>query len=95
MRGAGDTVRATGPVTVATGLPESDTVAVRFDVPATVGMPLTTQPLIVSPAGSVPAVGAQLYGAVPPAAPIVPMYGTPTVAPGKFVRVSVTAPCAG
>jgi len=42
-----------------------------FDVPAIVGVPLTVQPLIVSPAGSAPTTTVQTYGAVPPVTPIV------------------------
>jgi len=42
-----------------------------------------------NPAGSVPAVIAQVYGPVPPAATIGAVYGTPTVAPGNVVVVSV------
>jgi hypothetical protein len=57
---AGDTVRLTGPVIVETGLLESITLTTRFDVPGVVGMPLTMQPLITSPAGSVPEMIVQL-----------------------------------
>ncbi len=55
-RGAGRTVRLTGPVVVSTGLLESVAFTVRLAVPATVGVPLTTQPVSVNPAGKVPAV---------------------------------------
>ena len=58
--GAGRTVRLTGPVVVSTGLLESVGLTVRFAVPATVGVPLTTHPEIPRPAGSVPAVIAQV-----------------------------------
>jgi hypothetical protein len=44
---------------VAVGLLESVAFTVRFAVPAVVGVPLTTQPLSVNPAGKTPAVIAQ------------------------------------
>jgi hypothetical protein len=53
---AGRTLSVTGPVVVATGLLESVALTVRVAVPAVVGVPLTTQPVSVSPAGRVPAV---------------------------------------
>ena len=56
---AGKTVRLTGPVVVSTVLLESVALTVRFTVPATVGVPLTTQPETARPAGNVPAVIAQ------------------------------------
>jgi hypothetical protein len=68
---AGRTVRLTGPVVVSVGLPESVAFTVRLTVPATVGVPLTTQPVSVSPAGRVPAVSVHAYGAVPPDTPMV------------------------
>ena len=79
-----------GPETVFVGLLESVTVTVRFEVPAAVGVPPTVQPLNVRPAGSVPELIEQLYGVVPPLAPIVAEYVTPTVPPGS-VLVSVNA----
>jgi hypothetical protein len=57
---AGSTVNPTGPVTVSTGLPASVALTDRVTEPATVGVPLTTQPLIDKPAGSVPAMMVQL-----------------------------------
>jgi hypothetical protein len=64
----------TGPVVVPVGLLESVAFTVTVDAPAVVGVPLTTQLLArANPAGSVPAVKAQLYGAVPPLTPIVPL----------------------
>jgi hypothetical protein len=53
-----------------TGVPESVTVMVNFDVPARVGLPLIT-PVALSrrrPRGSDPAVTDQVYGVVPPVA---------------------------
>jgi hypothetical protein len=59
--GAGAIVRLTGPLVVAVGLAESVAFTVRFAVPATVGVPLTTQPPpSESPAGSVPEVIVQV-----------------------------------
>jgi hypothetical protein len=84
-------VMLSGPLVVSTGLPESVAFTVTVDVPAVVGVPLTTQPLSDNPAGSVPAVTAQAYGEVPPATPMVAVYGTPTVAPGSVAKVSVRA----
>jgi hypothetical protein len=49
-----------GPVVVCTGLPESFTFTVTVELPAVVGVPLTVQPLRLSPAGKVPAVMVQL-----------------------------------
>ena len=79
-----------GPETVFTGLLESVTITVRLEVPGAVGVPLTVQPLSVRPAGSVPDVIEQLYGVVPPLAPIVALYTTPTVPSGSEL-VSVNA----
>jgi hypothetical protein len=70
--GAGTIVTVTGPLAVSMGLPASVAFTTRFDVPATVGVPLTTQPApSVRPAGSAPDVIEQLYGDVPPATPMV------------------------
>ena len=57
---AGRTVNPTGPVVVSTGLPESVALTVSVTDPATVGVPLTMQPVIDRPAGNVPAVSVQL-----------------------------------
>ena len=48
-------------------------------------MPVIVQLFAVSvrPAGNTPAMIVQEYGAVPPVTPIVPVYGTPIVAPGN------------
>jgi hypothetical protein len=51
---AGLIVMLTGPVVEFFGLLESVAVIVRFEVPATVGVPLTRQPVMVRPAGKVP-----------------------------------------
>jgi hypothetical protein len=53
---AGKTVKLTGPVIVSMGLLESVAFTVKLAVPATVGVPLTTQPEIERPAGRMPAV---------------------------------------
>ena len=59
--GAASTVRPTGPVVVCAGVAESVALTVRFTVPATVGVPLTTQAAPrVRPAGRVPATMVQL-----------------------------------
>ena len=42
-RGAGDTVMLSGPVTVSTGVLESVAFTCAVEVPAVVGVPLTTQ----------------------------------------------------
>ena len=60
-----------GPETVFVGLLASVTVTVKFEVPTAVGVPLMTHPASESPAGSVPVVIEQLYGVVPPLAPMV------------------------
>ena len=64
------------------GEPESVTLTVTVELPETVGVPLTVQPFTVSPAGNDPVI-VQLYGVTPPLAPIVALYGTPTVPPGS------------
>jgi len=51
------------------GLPESVTLTVISDEPAVVGVPLTVQPVRLSPAGNAP-VMEQEYGVTPPVAPI-------------------------
>jgi hypothetical protein len=87
---AGATVMLSGPVTVSEGLLESVAFTCRVEVPAVVGVPLTTQLADkLRPAGSVPPVCRQVYGAVPPDTPMVAVYGTPTVAPGSVDNVSV------
>jgi hypothetical protein len=60
-----------GPVVDWVGDSESVTFTVMVELPAAVGVPLTAQPLMLKPAGSVPAVMVQLYGDVPPLTPIV------------------------
>ena len=52
-------VRLSGPVTLCFGFDESVAVTVRFEVPAVVGVPLTTHPVNDSPAGRTPPVIAQ------------------------------------
>jgi len=65
---------------------------IRFDIPATVGVPLTVHPVSANPIGSTPVVTAQLYGPVPPLTPIVPVYGVPTVPFGRLTEVRVSYP---
>jgi hypothetical protein len=61
-----------GPVVVSAGLLESVALTVMVEVPAVVGVPLTTQAADkVSPGGKLPAVCWQVYGAVPPTTPMV------------------------
>ena len=100
MPGAGDVivrdpdgliVILTGPVVEFFGLLESVAVMVRFEVPATVGVPLTRQPVMVKPAGKVPPTTKQVYGAVPPVTPMGALYGTFTVPFGKVEIVSINA----
>lgn len=89
---AGAIVMLTVPIADCAGLPESVTFTVTVEVPAVVGVPVTAQFVPrVRPAGSVPAVIEQLYGEVPPLAPIVAEYGVPTVPPGSVPVVMVTA----
>jgi hypothetical protein len=58
---AGATVIPSGPVTVSTAVLESVAFTSRVEVPAVVGVPLTTQAADkVSPAGSVPPVCRQV-----------------------------------
>ena len=84
------TVIVTGPVVVAAGLLESVALMVTTTAPAAVGVPLTTQfAARVNPVGKDPAVLVQVYGALPPLTPIVPLYGWPTLAFGGGERVSV------
>jgi hypothetical protein len=72
VRGAAETVMLSGPVTVSTGVLESVAFTCAVEVPAVVGVPLTTQPADkVSPIGSVPPARLQAYGAVPPDTPMV------------------------
>jgi hypothetical protein len=71
LAAAGLIVRLTGPVTVSCDVLESVAFTVRWTVPATVGVPLTRQPVSFRPVGSVPLVMMQEYGAVPPLTPMV------------------------
>ena len=59
-------VMVSGLLAVCTGLLESVAFAWKVEVPAAVGVPLTTQPVSVRPAGSVPLTSEHAYGAVPP-----------------------------
>lgn len=60
-----------GAETFFVGLLESVTETVTLAVPGAVGVPLTTQPVSVRPAGNVPEEMEQLYGVVPPVAVMV------------------------
>ena len=86
----GDTVNVTGPDPVFCTVLESVAPTVNWLVSRVVGVPVIAQlfAVSVSPVGNTPAVIVQAYGAVPPVTPIVPVYGTPIVAPG-----SVAATC--
>jgi hypothetical protein len=86
---AGLITNVTGPVVVFCGLLVSVAFTVSVVVLAVVGVPLIVQFAIVKPAGSVPAVIVQAYGAVPPETPISPLYGTFTVPAGGDVSVNV------
>jgi hypothetical protein len=83
-------VMLSGPETVLVGLLASVTVTVKLEVPTVVGVPPMTQPVSVRPAGRVPVLIEQLYGVVPPLAPMVALYTTPTV-PSGSVLFSVSA----
>lgn len=61
------------PVTVTGVAEESEALIVSEEVTAVVGMPLKVHPFRVSPAGTVPPASEQVYGAVPPRTPIVPL----------------------
>ena len=53
---------------------ESVACTVSVEEPAVVGVPVSLQSLFrLNPAGTVPATRVQVYGAVPPATPIVPL----------------------
>ena len=88
----GSIVRLTGPLTLCCGFDASVAWMVMSEVPAVVGVPLTVQPVSVRPAGKVPFVTVQAYGAVPPVMPIVPVYATPTMPFGRLANVSVKFP---
>jgi hypothetical protein len=67
-----------------TGELESVTFTVNEAVPAVVGVPLTTPPLLsVNPVGNAPEMTDQLYGLVPPLAAGVAAYTACTVPEGK------------
>jgi hypothetical protein len=68
---AGLITMVSGPDVVCVGEPASVTFTVTVELPAVVGVPLTVHPLMLSPAGNVPDVITQLYGDVPPLAPMV------------------------
>lgn len=69
---AGLTTRFTWLLVLSAGVAESVAFTVTVEVPDTVGVPLTMQlEAKVRPAGKVPAVTEQVYGAVPPVTPSV------------------------
>src|SRR5215510_13854532 len=61
----------------------------KLNAPCLVGVPLIVAPVRDSPSGRAPDI-VQLYGGVPPLAPSVKLYGTPTVAAGAEVVVSAS-----
>ena len=82
-------------VALSAGLALSETPTVKLAVPDPVGVPEMT-PLDgpnVSPMGKLPCVTAQVYGAIPPAALSVALYGMPDFPSGngndEVVMVSV------
>ncbi len=83
-----------GPVAAVTGFEESVTRMTGVLVPAMVGVPVTAQPAPKArPAGNDPETMPQVYGAVPPAAPTVELYGVPTVPFGSCeVVIATVAP---
>src|SRR5579872_2103275 len=74
-------------VAVADTLLASVTLTVKLDVPAAVGVPESTpvEALSVIPAGSVPLLTDQVYGAVPPLTVSVNEYAAPTSPDGGAV----------
>jgi len=71
--GAALTVTTTVPVVDAAGELESVALMVSAETPAVVGVPESEQLVRVRPAGTVPLLSVQVYGAVPPETPIVPL----------------------
>lgn len=71
VNAAGLITMVSGPVVDCAGDSESVTFTVTVELPAVVGVPLTVQPLMLRPAGSVPDVIVQLYGELPPLTPMV------------------------
>jgi len=87
-RVAGEMMMVSTALTFCAGLPESVTFTVTIELPAIVGVPLTTHPVRERPLGNVP-VMEQVYGELPPLAVIVALYATPTVPFGSvLVRFS-------
>jgi hypothetical protein len=73
-------------LTFCAGDPASVTFTVTIELPAVVGVPLTTHAASERPAGNAPVIE-QLYGEDPPLAVIVAPYATPTMPFGSvFVR---------
>jgi hypothetical protein len=67
-------VIVTGLLLVLAGFAESVALTVMVEVPAVVGVPVSEQLLFrVSPAGSDPVTNVQVYGAVPPVTPMLPV----------------------
>src|SRR5260370_14823999 len=90
-RGAGLTAMLSCFVAVRAGLPESATWTVKVDVPAAVGVPEITPPLLrLKPLGSVPEAKLHVRAPAPPLACRVTEYAAPTV-PAVRREVVVTA----
>ena len=68
---------------VAEPAPLSDTLTVKLDGPAAIGVPEIVPPVRLSPAGSEPLATDQVYGGVPPVAFSGCEYATPTVPGGN------------
>lgn len=73
VEGAEFTTAMTSAVVELAGELESNALMERVNDPAVVGVPLRVQPFSVNPAGAEPLASAQVYGAVPPLTPIVPV----------------------
>jgi hypothetical protein len=88
---AGSIVREKGFESV----PPPDTVTVKLDGPAVVGVPLKTPAVLrLSPAGGLPAVTDQIKGGVPPVAVNVWLYAVPTVPAGSGLAVVIVGAAA-
>ena len=93
--GAGLIVMLSGPVTVLAGFPESVAFTMTVAVPAVVGVPLTTQPFVVSPVGQC-AQGdhAVIWRRAAAHTPMGALYGDPTVPFGSVELLRVRGICA-
>jgi hypothetical protein len=87
----GFTCSASVAVCVCAGVPLSDTVIDKFEIPLVVGVPEITPALDrVSPAGRLPALSFHVYPGVPPLALSVAEYAAPTFAAFRVVVPIVT-----